>query len=291
MKIYINGKFFTKEEAKISIFDHGFLYGDGVFEGIRIYNGRVFKLKEHIDRLYASAKAIMLNMPLSKEELIRDTLLTCKENNLYDSGYIRLVVSRGEGDLGLNPYNCKKPNVIIIAATIKLYPEEFYEKGLKIVTVPTRRNLPEALSPSIKSLNYLNNVLAKIEAINAGVEEALMINQEGYVSECTGDNIFIVKNNVLITPPSYMGILVGVTRNSVMEIAEKEGIKVEERVMTRYDIYTADESFLTGSAAEIIPVVEIDRRPIGDGKVGNITKKLIKLFREYVKTHGEVIPR
>jgi len=214
MKIYINGKFFTKEEAKISIFDHGFLYGDGVFEGIRIYNGRVFKLKEHIDRLYDSAKAIMLNMPLSKEELIRDTLLTCKENNLYDSGYIRLVVSRGEGDLGLNPYNCKKPNVIIIAATIKLYPEEFYEKGLKIVTVPTRRNLPEALSPSIKSLNYLNNVLAKIEAINAGVEEALMINQEGYVSECTGDNIFIVKNNVLITPPSYMGILVGVTRKS-----------------------------------------------------------------------------
>ncbi|HOJ49933.1 MAG TPA: branched-chain-amino-acid transaminase [Spirochaetota bacterium] len=290
MKIYINGNFYTKDEAKISVFDHGFLYGDGVFEGIRIYNGRVFKLKEHIDRLYDSAKAIMLNIPMSKEELIKATLITCKENNLYDGGYIRLVVSRGDGDLGLNPYNCKKANVVIIAATIKLYPEEFYEKGLKIITVPTRRNLPEALSPSIKSLNYLNNVMAKIEAINAGVEEALMINQEGYVSECTGDNIFIVKNNTLITPPSYMGILVGITRNSVMEIAEKDGIKVEERVLTRYDVYTSDECFLTGSAAEIIPVVEIDRRSIGNGFVGKITKRLIKLFREYVKTNGEIIP-
>lgn len=289
MKVYIDGQLLEEEKAKVSVFDHGFLYGDGVFEGIRVYNKRIFKLNEHIDRLYDSAKAILLEIPCSKKELIDAVVKTCLENKVFDNGYIRLVISRGVGDLGLNPFKCKKSSVIIIASEISMYPEEFYEKGLKIVTVPTRRNLSEALSPRVKSLNYLNNILAKIEALNNGVEEAVMINQQGYVSECTGDNIFYIKNNELVTPSTEMGILEGITRDVVMEIAEKTGLKVLEKPFTRYDLYTADECFVTGSAAEIAPVVEIDRREIGSGKVGALTKKLITLFKEYVSNSGKEI--
>lgn len=290
MKIYMNGELLDKKDAKVSVFDHGYLYGDGVFEGIRIYHGKVFKLKEHIDRLYDSAKAIMLDIPISKEEMIQATLTTCKENNLYDKGYIRLIVSRGVGDLGLNALICKEPMVVIIASTISLYPEEFYEKGFEIITVPTRRNISEALNPRIKSLNYLNNVLAKIEALHCGYQEAVMINQQGYVSECTGDNIFYIKDNVIITPCKSMGILEGITRNVVIELAQKEGLEVREEVFTRYSLYTADECFLTGSAAEVVPVINIDGRVIGEGKVGLLTKKIISLFGSYVKEQGQIIP-
>ena len=291
MQIFINGAFFSEAEAKISVFDHGFLYGDGIFEGIRVYNSRIFKLDEHLDRLYDSAKAIMLDIPLSREELTAATLETCKKSNIYDKGYIRLVVSRGAGDLGLDIRKCKKASVIIIASTLSLYPTEFYEIGMAIVTVPTRRNLAESVNPAIKSLNYLNNILAKIEAVNAGVEEAVMLNQEGFVAECTGDNIFIIKNGTLLTPPVYMGVLDGITRQTAMQLARGLNIPVEEKAMTRYDLYTADECFLTGSAAEIIPVNEIDKRVIGDGKAGALTRKLIERFREFVKTQGTVIPR
>jgi len=290
MKIFIDGAYYTKETAKISVFDHGFLYGDGVFEGIRVYNGKIFKLEEHINRLYDSAKAIWMTIPATKKEMMDYTLNSCKENNLYDNGYIRLIVSRGIGDLGLDPRKCAKPSIVIIAASLALYPAEFYEKGLEIVTVPTRRNLPEASNPNIKSLNYLNNILAKIEAINAGVEEAVMMNQEGYISECTGDNLFIVKNNKLMTPPVYMGILNGITRNTILDLARQLQIDASETVMTRYDLYTADEMFLTGTGAELIPVIQIDKRTIGDGKVGSMTQELIKSFRNYVKNNGAVIP-
>lgn len=291
MQIFIDGAFFPQSEAKVSVFDHGFLYGDGIFEGIRVYNSRIFKLEEHLDRLYDSAKAIMLDIPFSREELAAATLETCKKNNIYDKGYIRLVVSRGVGDLGLDIRKCKKASVIIIASTINLYPADFYEMGMPIVTVPTRRNLVESLNPAIKSLNYLNNILAKIEAVNAGVEEAVMLNQEGFVAECTGDNIFIIKNGSLLTPPVYMGVLDGITRQTAMQLARELNIRVEEKAMTRYDLYTANECFLTGSAAEIIPVREIDKRVIGDGKAGPLTRKLIERFREFVKTQGTVIPR
>ncbi len=289
MQVFIDGEFYSKENAKISVFDHGFLYGDGVFEGIRVYNNRVFKLKEHIDRLFDSAKAIMLKIPLSKQELIEKTLETCKRSEVYDSGYIRLIVSRGVGDLGLDVRKCKEPSIVIIASHISLYPDELYEKGLKIVTVPTRRNIPEALSPAIKSLNYLNNVLAKIEAVNAGVEEAIMMNNEGYVSECTGDNIFIIKGNQLITPAPHLGILNGITRTTIMALAKKAKLEVLEKTLTRYDLYISDECFLTGSAAEVIPVISIDGRKINEGLVGEHTKKLITLFREHVKKDGEPI--
>ncbi len=285
MKVYINGKLYDKEEARISVFDHGVLYGDGVFEGIRAYNGRVFKLDEHIDRLYMSAKAIMLNIPMTREEMKKAVIDTCKANGIKD-GYIRLVVTRGEGDLGLDPRKCKSPTVFIIASKIKLYPQEFYENGLSVITVPTRRNIPEAVSPMIKSLNYLNNILAKIEAVYRGAQEALMLNQEGYVSECTGDNVFIVRRGVIYTPPPYAGILEGITRRVVIGIAKSKSIQVIERNITRFEIYTADEMFLTGTAAEVIPVVEVDGRKIGDGKPGEITKKLIARFREIVQTTG-----
>lgn len=286
MKIYINGKFYDKEHAKISVFDHGLLYGDGVFEGIRSYNRLVFKLKEHIDRLFESAKSIMLNIPLTKEQLIKAAISTLKENHLSDA-YIRLVVTRGEGDLGLDPRKCKgTATIIIIADKITLYPEKFYKEGLKIITVPTVRNLPEALNPQIKSLNYLNNILAKIEAANAGCDEAIMLDSLGYVAECTGDNIFIVKANHLYTPPQCMGTLRGITRDSVLEIARSSKIPVHEHVITRHEVYISDECFLTGTAAEIIPVVMVDGRMIGSGKPGKVTLKLMEKFKQLTKKAG-----
>jgi branched-chain amino acid aminotransferase len=285
LKVFLNGQFVPQEEAKISVFDHGLLYGDGVFEGIRSYNGRVFKLKEHIDRLFDSSKAIMLQPPLSKEEIMEKVLETLRINNLKDA-YIRLVITRGKGDLGLDPQKCQEPTIFIITDKIVLYPKALYEKGLEVVTVPTRRNIPEAISPRIKSLNYLNNILAKIEANNAGVIEAIMLNSEGYVTEGTGENIFIVKDDTLLTPPPHTGILVGITRNVVMELASNLGIPVEEKILTRYDLYTADECFFTGTAAEVIPVVKIDLRTIGDGKPGMYTKKIMKMFHELTQNTG-----
>lgn len=286
--IYLNGEFVPEERALVSVFDHGLLYGDGVFEGIRAYNNRVFKLKEHIVRLYESARAIDLKIPLSPEEMMEVVLETCRRNNLRD-GYIRLVVTRGPGDLGLDPRKCHRPTVFCIAASIQLYPAELYEKGLELATVATRRNLPEACNPRVKSLNYLNNIYAKIEANLVGVPEAIMLSQEGYVTEATGDNIFIVKNGVLITPPPYLGILEGITRNTVMDLARERGIPVEEKVFTRFDIYNADECFLTGTAAEIIPAVKLDGRVIGSGRPGEITRELMLAFRELTKTDGPVI--
>ncbi|MGE5415266.1 MAG: branched-chain-amino-acid transaminase [Acidobacteriota bacterium] len=286
--IYLDGKFVPEEEAKISVFDHGFLYGDGVFEGIRAYHNRVFRLQQHIDRLYDSAKAINLTIPLSKEEMIEVVLETCRRNDIAD-GYIRLIVSRGKGDLGLDPRKCPMPTIINIASSISLYPDELYETGLDVVTVPTRRNIAEGLNPRIKSLNYLNNIMAKIEANIAGVPEAIMLTQEGYVAECTGDNIFIVRDGVIKTPSTHLGALEGVTRNAVMELAEKRGMKVQEAVLTRYDLFIADESWLTGTAAELIPVVMIDSRIIGNGKPGPVFNTLLKDFRELVKHDGIII--
>ena len=288
IQVYVNGEFFPKEEAKISVFDHGFLYGDGVFEGIRAYGGRVFKLKEHIDRLYDGARGIMLDIPLTKEEMTEVVLETLRRNQLKDA-YIRLVVSRGKGDLGLDPRKCQKPTIICIADKIVLYPEELYTEGMEIITAATRRNRPEGVNAQMKSLNYLNNIMAKIEANLAGVPEALMLNTEDYVAECTGDNIFIVKNGVLITPPPFVGILVGITRNTIIELAKQMGIKVEEKVFTRYEVFTADECFLSGTAAEAITVVKEDGRPIADGKPGPVTKKIIEAFKELIKTEGTEI--
>jgi len=286
MKIYINGKFYDKEKAKISVFDHGLLYGDGVFEGIRSYNRRVFKLKEHIDRLFESAQSIMLKIPLSKEQMIKATVETIKANKL-DNAYIRLVVTRGEGDLGLDPRKCNKgASVIIIADKIALYPEKLSREGLSIVTVPTVRNLPEALNPQIKSLNYLNNILAKIEATNAGCDEAIMLDSLGYVAECTGDNIFVVKSGHLYTPPQCMGTLRGITRDSILEIARENEISSHEHVITRHEVYISDECFLTGTAAEIIPVVKVDGRVIGTGKPSKLTLLLMKKFKELTAKNG-----
>jgi branched-chain amino acid aminotransferase len=288
MKIYIDGKYRSERDAKVSVFDHGLLYGDGVFEGIRAYHGRVFKLKEHIDRLFCSAKAILLEIPMSHAALVKATVETCRANKLRD-GYIRLVVTRGVGTLGLNPRTCKKPSVIIIADKIQLYPPEYYERGLDIVTVPTTRNLHSALNPAIKSLNYLNNILAKIEANNAGVEEAVMLNAEGFVAECTGDNLFIVKNRALFTPPLSAGALYGITRQTVIELAEEAGLKVSEPNLTRYDLFNADECFLTGTGAELIPVVKIDGRFIGTGNPGPITRRLEEDYHALTKVSGEPI--
>ncbi|RDV84279.1 branched-chain-amino-acid transaminase [Ammonifex thiophilus] len=286
--VYLDGRFVPEEEAAVSVFDHGLLYGDGVFEGIRAYHGRVFKLREHIDRLYDSAKAIALTIPLSRDEMTEVVLETCRRNEIKD-GYIRLVVTRGKGDLGLDPRKCPNPTVFCIAASIQLYPPELYQRGMKVITVPTRRNVPEALNPRIKSLNYLNNILAKIEANLAGVPEAIMLTQEGYVAEATGDNVFIVRNGVLITPPPHLGILEGITRNTVMDLARDMGVEVREAVFTRYDLFTAEECFLTGTAAEIVPVIEIDGRPIGEGRPGELTLELIRAFRELTKVEGEPI--
>jgi len=288
MKIYVNGEYFDEANAKISVFDHGLLYGDGVFEGIRAYNGRVFKLKEHVDRLFFSAKAIMLSIPLSAEAVSKAVVATCRENQLRD-GYIRLVVTRGAGTLGLNPNRCEKPCVIIIAGKIQLYPVELYERGLEIITVPTVRNLHSALNPAIKSLNYLNNILAKIEANNAGCEEAIMLNAEGFVAECTGDNIFIVHGKQLKTPPLSAGALYGITRGVVMDLALDSRLAVSEPNLTRYDLFNADECFLTGTGAEIIPVVKIDGRVIGTGQPGPVTRELISSYHALTKTGGEPI--
>lgn len=288
MKIYLNGKFVNKEEATVSVFDHGLLYGDGIFEGIRAYNGRVFKLVEHIDRLYYSAKAIALNIPISKEEMIKATAETCKINNLSDA-YIRLVVTRGIGDLGLNPNNCTVPQIIIIASSIKLYPEQYYTEGMSLITVPTTRNHHNAINPAIKSLNYLNNILAKIEAHNAGAEEAIMLNSQGYVAECTGDNIFIIKGNTLITPPLSAGALYGITRGTVIDIAKEIGMDIQEPDLTRYDVYNADECFITGSAAELVPIVKVDGRQIGEGKPGSKFNQLLQAFRNLTRTTGTPI--
>jgi branched-chain amino acid aminotransferase len=281
MHIYINGEFFDKDDARISVFDHGLLYGDGVFEGIRVYSNKVFKLDEHLERLYESAKAIDLTIPLPVEKLKEDVLKTVHLNEMHDS-YIRLIVTRGVGDLGINPYTCKNPGIIIIVDKIALYPPEFYSKGLSLMTVATQRNLPEAINPRIKSLNYLNNILAKIEAINAGTEEAIMLNSFGLVSECAGDNIFVIRKGVLMTPPISMGVLEGITRNVVIEMGKEKGMKVQQAVMTRHDLFIADECFLTGSAAEIIPVVKIDGRIIGDGKPGKITRDFITSYHKLV---------
>ncbi|MCK9554232.1 branched-chain-amino-acid transaminase [bacterium] len=282
--IYINGKFYSRSNAGISVFDHGLLYGDGVFEGIRVYNGRIFKLKEHIDRLYESANTLMLKIPISKNQMIGDVIKTVGKNNLCT--YIRLVITRGIGTLGLNPFLCPRPSIIIIADKIQLYPASFYKKGLKVITVPTQRNRPEALNPRVKSLNYLNNIMAKIEAVNSGFHEAIMLNSYGFVSECTGDNIFVVRNGVLLTPSLYMGALEGVTRNTVIELAREDNIEVKQIVMSRHDIFNADECFLTGTAAEIVPVVECDKRIIGNGKPGSVTRKFIRLYKNLTNTTG-----
>ena len=286
--IYQDGKFVDESEAKVSVFDHGFLYGDGVFEGTRAYNNRIFRFDEHIDRLYKSAKVVNIQVPISKEEMKQAHIETLKRNNFRDC-YIRTIVSRGVGDLGLDPRRCTKASVIIIASQINLYPQEFYDNGLKVVTVPTRRNLAETLNPMIKSLNYLNNIMAKMEANLAGVPEAIILNNEGYVAECTGDNIFIVSDGKVSTPPVYMGALDGITRNAVLSLAESNGIPNCENPMTRYSLYTADECFLSGTAAEVVPVVEIDGRIIGNGKPGPVTKRIIALFKEHVQTSGASI--
>ncbi|MFA7467503.1 MAG: branched-chain-amino-acid transaminase [Desulfotomaculaceae bacterium] len=286
--IYLDGKYVPEEEAVVSVFDHGLLYGDGIFEGIRAYHNRVFKLSEHLERLYESARTIILEIPISEAEMQEVVLETLRRNNLRDA-YIRLVVTRGKGDLGLDPRKCKIATVFCIAASIQLYPEELYERGLEMVTVATRRNIPEACNPRVKSLNYLNNIYAKIEANLAGVPEAIMLNQEGYVAEATGDNIFLVKKGKLITPPVYVGLLEGVTRNAVMDLARARGIEVQEKVFTRHDMYNADEFFLTGTAAELIPCVKVDGRPIGTGQPGPLFQSLLHDFRELTKTDGPVI--
>ncbi|OGX40100.1 MAG: branched-chain-amino-acid transaminase [Omnitrophica WOR_2 bacterium RIFCSPLOWO2_12_FULL_50_9] len=284
MKIYINGRFIDRKEAKVSVFDHGFLYGDGAFEGIRSYNRRVFKLNEHMDRLYETAHTLMIDIPLTKKELVKAVVDTLKENGLKDA-YIRVIVTRGEGDLGLDPRKCYgRPNIVIITDKITLYPGELYNKGMEIITVPTVRNYPEALNPRLKSLNYLNNILAKIEASNSGYCEAIMLDHQGFVAECTGDNIFIVQHGVLSTPSQ--GRLQGITRDAVLQLAKNSKIAAEERFITRHEVYTADECFLTGTAAEIIPVVKVDGRSIGDGKPGAVTLKMMRLFRTLTRQDG-----
>jgi branched-chain amino acid aminotransferase len=283
LKVYIDGKLYDKEDAKISVYDHGLLYGDGVFEGIRSYSGKVFRLQEHLDRLWNSAKAIWLEIPISKDQMataIRDTLAA----NGIEDGYIRVVVTRGVGTLGLDPNRCSHPQVIIITDLISLYPNDYYRNGLEIITVSTARNHPAALNPRIKSLNYLNNILAKIEGLQAGCIEALMLNHKGEVAECTGDNIFVVRSGKIATPPNDAGILEGITRDAVIGLARQSGIDVAEVPLTRHDVYIADECFLTGTAAEVIPVVKVDSRKIGDGKPGPITRDLMEQFHRLARS-------
>lgn len=288
MKIYMNGSLVDEADAKISVFDHGLLYGDGIFEGIRLYKGCVFKLDEHLDRLDKSARAILLKLPVDLETIAEAVCETCRANNLED-GYIRLVVTRGVGSLGLSHLSCKNPQLIIIADKITLYPQEHYTKGLRIITSPTRRINPAALAPMVKSLNYLNNILAKADANQAGCLEAIMLNDQGYVAECTGDNIFIRHKDKWFTPPTAAGALKGITRGAVLELMEELGFACQEANLTRYDIWTADEMFLTGTAAEVIPVVDVDSRTIGDGQPGALTHELLEAFHRKVKTDGRMI--
>lgn len=276
--VYLNGEFVESDKAGVSVFDHGVLYGDGVFEGIRAYGGRVFRLSEHIDRIFAAAKAIALEIPMTKAELSAVVVATCKKNGLTDC-YIRLVITRGKGNLGISPINCEKPTVFCIAAGIKLYTDEQYEKGMNVITSVQRRNKATIVDPQIKSLNYLNNILAKIEANRAGAAEAIMLNHDGIVTEATGDNIFIVKNGEILTPPVYVGILDGITRRTVIEAAKKEGIPVRETEFTLFNVYNADECFLTGTAAEAIAVTSVDGRTIGSGVQGEVTKRILAAFR------------
>ncbi|MCP8615749.1 branched-chain-amino-acid transaminase [Salirhabdus salicampi] len=283
--IFLSGEFVKKEDAVVSVYDHGFLYGDGVFEGLRVYSGNIFKLDEHLKRLYESAQSIMLNVPYTKEEFKQIIVETIRKNQL-ENAYIRVVVSRGVGNLGLDPTHCSNPRVIIIAEALALFPKELYEKGLKLGSVSTRRNRPDVLSPQVKSLNYLNNILVKLEANQAGVDEALMLNDQGYVTEGSADNIFIVKNNVIYTPPVYLGALEGITRNAIIDLAKEKGYEVKEEPFTRHDVYVADEVFLTGTAAEVIAVVEVDRRQIQNGKPGEVTNHLLSEFRKVVTTDG-----
>lgn len=287
-QIFLDGAFVDETDAKVSVFDHGLLYGDGVFEGIRAYGGRVFRLEEHLERLFDSAKAIRLQIPLGLEELTHAVLECCRRNSVWD-GYIRLVVTRGKGDLGLNPASCRKPTLFIIADAISLYPASVYEKGLRLRTAAVRRVSPASLDPAIKSLNYLNNILAKMEAGDAGADEALLLNEQGYVAECSGDNIFVVKGGEVSTPPVSAGGLPGITRREVLRIAREEQIALAERNMTRYDLFVADEIFLTGTAAEIVPVIEIDGRCIGTGQPGPLTQKLLLRYRALTRSTGPLI--
>jgi branched-chain amino acid aminotransferase len=285
MVVYLDGKYVDSSEAKVSVFDHGLLYGDGVFEGIRIYGGNVFRLDEHLERLEQSCKALMLTMPLSRAEMSAAVCETCRQNKLAD-GYIRLVITRGAGDLGLAPWLCEKPTVFIIASKISLYPEEHYRNGLSIVTVATRRIAPDALPPTIKSLNYLNNILAKIEARQAGALEAIMLNAQGYVAECTADNVFVIHKGEILTPAASAGALKGITRATIFDIARELGIPMREADLTRHDVWCADECFLTGTGAEVIPVVKLDSRVIGTGKPGPVTGRVLASFRQRVLTEG-----
>lgn len=284
MKIYLNGKLVEKQDAKVSVFDHGFLYGDGAFEGIRSYDCRVFRLKEHIERLYETMHTLMIDPRITKKEMIEAVVSTLKANKIKD-GYVRLIVSRGEGDLGLDPRKCfGRPNVIVIADKITLYPAELYQKGMEIITVPTVKNHPNALNPQLKSLNYLNNILAKMEATHNGYNEAIMLQENGYVGECTGDNVFLYKNGVLSTP--HLGRLKGITADAILELAKSMKIRVFEGYITRHEVYNASECFLTGTAAELIPIVKVDGRTIGIGVPGAVTKKLLEAFHKLVKKDG-----
>ncbi|GEN52827.1 branched-chain-amino-acid transaminase [Halobacillus faecis] len=283
--IYMSGEYVKKEEAVVSVYDHGFLYGDGVFEGIRVYEGNIFKLDEHLNRLYDSAKSIMLEIPHSKEELEEIIAETVRRNQL-ETAYIRVVVSRGAGNLGLDPASCANPRLVVIAEALALFPKELYERGVRLASVSSRRNRPDVLPPQVKSLNYLNNILVKMEANQAGVDEALMLNDQGYVTEGSADNIFIVKNGTIMTPPTYLGALEGITRNAIIDIAEEKGYKVKEQPFTRHDVYVADEVFLTGTAAEVIAVVEVDQRKVGEGKPGVVTNHLLSEFRKVTTTDG-----
>ncbi|MBU9711746.1 branched-chain-amino-acid transaminase [Evansella tamaricis] len=283
--IFLGDQFVKKEDAVVSVYDHGFLYGDGVFEGIRVYNGNIFKLDEHLNRLYDSAQSIMLRVPYTKEELQQIIVDTVRKNNL-DSAYIRVVVSRGPGNLGLDPRHCSNPRLIVIAEQLALYPKELYERGIRVASVPSRRNRPDVLSPQIKSLNYLNNILVKMEANLTGVDEALMLNDQGYVTEGSADNIFIIKNGTIYTPPVYLGALEGITRNAIIDLAKANGYEIKESPFTRHDVYIADEVFLTGTAVEVIAVIDVDGRKIANGKPGPITNHLLEDFRRIVTIDG-----
>ncbi|MGI8314392.1 branched-chain-amino-acid transaminase [Halobacillus mangrovi] len=286
--IYLGGEYVNKNEAVVSVYDHGFLYGDGVFEGIRVYEGNIFKLDEHLNRLYDSAKSIMLQIPYEKEELEEIIAETVRKNQL-ETAYIRVVVSRGSGNLGLDPASCSNPRVVVIAEALALFPKELYERGVRLASVSSRRNRPDVLPPQVKSLNYLNNILVKMEANQIGVDEALMLNDQGYVTEGSADNIFIVKNGTILTPPTYLGALEGITRNAIIDLAKEKGYEVKEQPFTRHDVYVADEVFLTGTAAEVIAVVEVDQRQVGDGSPGVVTNHLLSEFRKITTTDGHKV--